>query len=205
MRLLIDTGTMTLEKHLELLTRLNEEIETADVDYPPFTFDVLDTPNREIAMATVHAGLAGQYLNMYITKGDEMWFNKAETSLTYARRNFPPNVEEKLKPPILSDGWLAFTTLLKQIVEYQQLPKPPGNLTVEQYKNLTASCKLMWSSCEQCPKRILSWRNRVFAWIKRETMHNMAYQIKLALDQKGDTLDVPTTAKRMHDILEFLR
>lgn len=205
MWLQIVSGPMTLDKHLQLLRALDGTVETSpSFKVNPFEFNVLDTPNRDIAMATVQAGLAGELLNEGMYRGDLAKLTLAKSYLEKAVQEFPDDTDPRYTPPILKNNWHKVIDMLELLSAWESLPRPPKvvALTPQQAKNITELAKQIWAASMDVPNE--PWRKGIQAWLKRHTYRNAAYQMKSALDREGVNIDCKAMAKRMHEILMLM-
>jgi hypothetical protein len=200
MLLELETGINT-KKHLTILGRL-DTLHVRDVALPPFEFDVLDTPNRDIAIGVTQLALAGEQFNTGVKEGNVALLKESKNHYTSGKRVIPEDTDIKLVPAIVKREWDRVIDVLVLCAEYKALPKPPQTLVNDQYKDLEQKCAQIYITVQGIGNK--EWKQVVTVWVQRETMPIVAHHLMSALQRDKQKIPVDTYGKRIAEIRSLL-
>lgn len=179
---------------------LDSKIRVRDgVKLFPFEFDVLDTPNKEIATKMVLLGMAGEKMHEGL---QSKTLDPIREGIKILSSVTLPEMDATLVPPIVRDNWVDVGRMLILLAEYNQLPRPPITLTIDQYKDLRARGTQIY----ELASRLLAkrWREQILRWLERVSMRTLAHHLAFVLKQEFERMDCTTIAKRHVEILSLL-
>lgn len=192
-----------------MLTDKTEVHPAAEV---PFEFDVLDTPNKEIAITTTKMAMAAELYNKGVSSRKLPLIETAKATLDEAIAAFPPT-DDNLVPPIVRDGWIHNMNTLILLSRVKEHPRPPQTMTIDQYVSMRRLLMTLYNAASQIvatPR----WRDDVIRFTKNQTMRITAHHLEFALGLEMQKMDraglkdaiisSETVAKRQSEILSLL-
>ncbi len=206
------SATSSPSGQLRLLEALNEKTEVHPAAEVPFEFDVLDTPNKGIAIAVTKMAIAAETFNKGVSSRNLSSIETAKNTLEEAITAFP-STEETLVPPIVRDGWIHNMRTLIILSRVKEHPRPPQTMIVEQYVEMRRLLMSLYNEASQITATP-RWRDDVLRFTKNQTMRITAHHLEFALAQEMQKIDkvgsretiisTETVAKRQCEILALL-
>lgn len=205
------------ETCLELLESLDAETLVNPRFKVPFEFDVLDTPNKAIAVAVTKLALGAQTFNKAqggnFGKDERVAMVEKAKSLVDEGTATLPKIEDALVPPIIRDGCAHIINTMLLLVQVHRGPQPPATLQPDQYIERRKLLIQLYNEASSV-KTNARWRDTVIGWCKKQTMrtvaHHLAAVLKTEMDRltnpnyKGAVCTTETVAKRLCEILTLL-
>lgn len=196
---------------LNLLAKLGPDTVVNPDFEVPFEFDVLDTPNKGVAVATTKVALAAEELNKGISVRNLDLIRQAKTHLEEGIAGMPPETDDTMLPPMIRKGWIHNIDTLILLSEIKAHVQPPLTLTIDQFKSLRGLLFELY----RVASRVVAgtrWRNDVLGWTKIQTMRIVAHHLAFALgvemqklgNHAGPIISTETIAKRQSEILSLL-
>jgi hypothetical protein len=200
-------------KQLVLLDKLGPTTEVNPAAEVPFEFDVLDTPNKGIAIAVTKLALAGEEYNTGVSKRSIESLKAARKWLEEGTAGLPQDIDAGLVPPIVRDEWTHNIDTLLTLCFIKNKPHPPITMTMDQYKELTNHLSTLYRTASKI-RATSRWRDDVLAWTKRQTMrvlaHHLEHVLRIEMNKIGTAgpkdpiWSTETIAKRQCEVIVLL-